>query len=110
MWSAFLNKCIFVVHSEPPCRFGYNKTASLLVLDVKVLKMTTYTLTCKRSSYYGSTLSRCKFDSLNDHMWNCNLPNDKILQFMNLLSRNASAFRLVKNGRLVARSATYQGV
>lgn len=25
--------------SEPPCRFGYNKTASLLVLDEKVLKM-----------------------------------------------------------------------
>ena len=25
--------------SEPPCRFGYNKTASLLVLIAKVLKM-----------------------------------------------------------------------
>lgn len=25
--------------SEPPCRFGHNKTASLLVLTAKVLKM-----------------------------------------------------------------------
>lgn len=70
----------------------------------------TYTLTWKHDPYFGSTLSRCRFDSTNTFMWNWNLPNDKILQFMNLLSRSVAAYRLVKCGRLVARSATYQGV
>ena len=89
--------------------FRYNKTASLLVLSIKVLIMT-YTLTWKHAPLYGSTLSRCKFESFNIGMWNPNLPNNKVLQFMNLLSRSVLAFRLVKNGRLIARAATYQGV
>lgn len=100
---------IFVMLSEPPCPFGNNKRTSFLVLIVKVLKMKTYTLTWRHSPFYGSTLSRCRFDSLCPY-WNRRLPNDKIQQFcFQNIFRGDCSLRLIKNGRLVARSAAYQG-
>lgn len=81
--------------------------------ESKGLKLKTYTMTWRHAEFYGSTLSRVRFDSLGVY-WNSDLPNDKLLQFISVMNRGAfrsGAFlRLVKCGKLVARQATYQGV
>lgn len=72
--------------------------------------MKTYTLYWKHSFETGFIWSCCRFDSLNLIIWNYKLPDDELVQFIDLLGRDVSPFRLLKNGRLIARSATYKGV
>lgn len=74
--------------------------------------MKSYTLTWRHSSFYGSTRSRCRFDSLCV-FWKHDMKNDKLAQFLRVMSfvmSGNSSLRLIKCGKLVARQATYQGV
>lgn len=79
--------------------------------------MKTYTLTWKHPPLYGSTLSRCRFDFYSPYWpwsrFHHELQFDHIFAFMVMLSRKSGDilnYRLSSCGRLVARSATYQGV
>ena len=80
--------------------------------------MKTYTLTWRHSPFYGSTLSRCRFDS-SAVVWPFMLRADSVpvtespvLAFMHLccFPLSSCSYRLSSCGRLVARQATYQGV
>lgn len=72
--------------------------------------MKTYTLTWTHSPYYGSTRSRCRFTE-GSFLWNERIC-DAVGNFAFRLSSMVEPLgvRLVSCGRLVARSATYQGV
>lgn len=77
----------------------------------------TYTLSWKHKPFFGSTLSRVRFDYKCVYWpWKRfyhELQFDEIFAFCALLSRGLGDFRplrLTKSGKLVARSATYRGV
>lgn len=80
--------------------------------------MKTYTLTWKHSSFYGSTLSRCRFDPsavIWPFMLQVNsepVTDSPVLAFMHLCCSllSSCSYRLSSCGRLVARQATYNGV
>lgn len=73
--------------------------------------MKTYTLTWIHSPFFGSTRSRCRFEP-GSYLWNRRLGSDVIAQFAFRLifMVDPLGVRLSSCGRLVARSATYQGV
>lgn len=71
--------------------------------------MKTYTLTWTHEPYYGSVITRCNMRK-GAILWNPYLPDDVIIQFCNRMLYNYDLIRLTCCGRLVARSATYQGV
>ena len=70
--------------------------------------MKSYTLTWIHEPCYGSFLSRCIMRK-GAVLWNPYLENDVIIQFCNRLLY-CESLRLTSCGKLVARSATYQGV
>lgn len=80
--------------------------------------MKTYTLTWKHAPFYGSTLSRCRFEP-SAIAWpfivragGVRVTESPILAFMYICCRvdYPRSYRLSSCGRLIARSATYQGV
>lgn len=73
--------------------------------------MKTYTLTWIHLPYFGSIRSRCRFEP-GCVLWNRRLGSDVVAQFaLRLLFMvNPIGVRLSCSGRLVARSATYQGL
>ena len=78
--------------------------------------MKSYTLSWRHSPYYGSTLSRCRFEP-SCLYWsfrsNIGCSPDVISAFAFAVCKNPEvrySFRLTSCGRLIARSATYLGV
>lgn len=76
----------------------------------------TYTLIWKHKPFFGSTLSRVRFD-ISSVYWpwsrfHHEMQFDTIFAFSAIMSRRSdvAGLRLLKAGRLVARSATYLGV
>lgn len=75
-----------------------------------------YTLTWRHKPFFGSTLSRVRFDYKSVywpwHRFHSIMRFDEIFAFCALLFCRVDVypFRLTKAGKLVARSATYQGV
>lgn len=69
----------------------------------------TYTLTWVHEPYFGSVISRCVMRK-GASLWNPYISDDVIIQFCNRLLYNYESLRLTSCGKLVARSATYQGV
>lgn len=72
--------------------------------------MKIYTLTWKHASFFGSTISRCRFDRNCPYWPPRAYPLDVVGAFALALDLYNNAFRLSSCGKLVARSATYQGV
>lgn len=81
--------------------------------DCKGLKMKTYTLTWKHEPFFGSTLSRMRFDS-NALYWTDGNFETTLEHFIHrcveMSPLSYAGARLICCGRLVARFATYQGV
>lgn len=80
------------------------------------MKSFSYTLTWRHDPFYGSTLSRCSFTPACLY-WsprsNIHGIPDVVSAFAFAVCKNPKArmaFRLSRNGHLIARSATYTGV